>query len=206
MAQPTLKFFRVQDDPFNAGGTHPNSIVYMNNGGVVTEEVGTGAAVTVFDFEDAQAGLWSKPNILIFQFDANTASDMTFRLYDYQSNLEDFFPGAGAQWDFRIKLSGTLYDPTNVAALIAGLGDYSTWPTLPHGASTAGYAFDTNLPNPLAHIDDGHGGYPLLIRDAAVTTRWRTNFFTYVVAKPESNAEAGEHLNWSCRTTYNYPG
>lgn len=211
MPEPVMRMFRIQDTPFNPGtSTYVEDIAYMNAGGPVAEEIipgGTGTVTKLLDFKSAQAGMWAKPQILVFQFDGDSVVDLGFWVFDKDSNKEDMYPVSGNRWDFRIKLSGHLYDPNDQVTLQSNLGSYSSWPVLPAGSGATPYSFDSNLPNPLNRADNTGGvGYPLLIKQATNNTVWRTNFYIYLTAKPQTNAQAGEHINWGFRAAYNYPG
>lgn len=190
---PTFKIIRVT----TPGTTYNNVIKRLNENAVTTPfgtHIGQGATTgnELADWGNDLAGQWSVPMPLVFQFDGNSVSALTFKVYDAVSNQQDL---AGSGWDFRIKLYKDWVDPTAIAS-----GTIATWDTIPTGTGGSGYNIDSNRPNP---GNDGTSG--LLTTHNSVAGRYLTNFYLYWAVKPDANAVAGEHISWGARVNYIWP-
>jgi len=192
MAAPAFTFYEV-----TAGGN--DNIPEVNlAGGPVASTISP-----YWDFSNVQAGAWSTPQVLVFYFDGNTAQQVRFRLYDHESNLEEFYPGDATDWDFRICLKANWVDPTG----ITDNDIEQNWAELPHGDT--GIIFDPGEAGTAYPTDNGGNGNDdtdsLLVLQNGESAKYFTNFYIYVAFKPESNAIAGEHTGWSYRANYVYP-
>lgn len=189
MPSPTTTFYRVT----GAGTTYLNDLSRFGvAGGPTGVQVGNVAnAQDPLSFGDVDGGVWSVPIPMILQIDGGQLQSLKLRLYDYVSSLEDFFDGVGGDWDFRIDLRADYVNPNTITPT-----EILTWDPLPAGVSELGYDLDVNRPNPA----NDHTA-SLLVAHATVPARYLTNFYIYLAAKPEGNAVAGLHENWSFRLT-----
>ncbi len=193
MAAPTLKVIRIS----SPGTTYNNVIKRLNESSVTTPYglwIGAGASSgnERDDFGNGLAGQWAIPSVLVLQFDGNTVSNLTFKIWDAVSNQQDLTSPA---WDFRIKLLKDYVDPTTIAA-----GTMAAWDAIPTGVVATPYSLDSNRPNP-----GNDGTSTLLTAHNSVAGRYLTNFYLYWTVKPDANADAGEHIDWAPRINYIWP-
>lgn len=187
MSDPVISFWKVT----SGGTTYSNVLKRFNEAGApqATQLIdSTSAGSIADDFGNVRAGQWSVPMPMIFAFDASgNVVNLSFFLYDAVSNLEDFFPGGSANYDFRIKLAKDYTDPTTISS-----GTIATWPTMPHGSGATPYSFDTNYANP-----GNDGTSNMIIAHNSTSNRWMFNGYVYVAFKPQAAAASGLQTGWS---------
>jgi hypothetical protein len=191
-------------------------IAQTNCGGAM----GTAGPVTtimdgthLFDFGSVEAGMWLAPQILLVEFDGNTASNLDLKVYDTGSSRadpvdsnqgEDFFANysnnntSGTSWLFRSNLAATYVDP---------LG-YSTDPAISPIDSWSELAWNNNPLRLDTHKPSlgNDGSSSLLVRHVDTSTvRYFSNFFIYIAAKPRGAAMPGDQTGWGFRLSYIYP-
>jgi len=185
MSTPTVTFYEITSQ----GTTYVNDLTRFGVAGGPTGILrGTGGSPAL-SFGDVDGGQWSLAKPIVLQVDGGQVQSLKFRLYDSESNLENFYDGVGGDWDFRIKLFADYVDPATLTAIAIG-----AWPQIPVGVSVLGYDIDAGVPNPGNNDTDS-----LLVAHHTVTSRFLTNFYIYLAAKPEGNAVAGLHTGWSFR-------
>lgn len=191
MPDPTVRFFRI-----TAQGD--NNLARLNLSGPAGPtgvQVGTGISSpdNVLAFGSAQAGAWAVPKVFVMDFTGGTISKLTLAVYDAVSNLEDFT--AGTPWDFRLSLKTSWTDPAAISA-----GTIATWTALPLGTVDYFTVKDDETNNIPGTSNVGHDGSGnLVIAHASGGSRYVTNFYIYVTAKPQVNAASGLHLDWGIR-------
>ena len=206
---PTIRYHQV-----NSAGTGP--ISQANLGGAMGLN---GPATTILDvahpleFGAVEAGMWSTPQILLIEFDYNTASNLDLRVYDtgdqrmdpVDSQLgEDFFANysnnstSGQSWLFHATLLSAYVDPQS----------FSTDPTN-SGVNAWNELAWNNNPLRLDSVrpySGNDGNNSLLVRHVdGLIMRYLTNFFIYISAKPKGAAMAGVHVGWGFRLSYIFP-
>lgn len=206
---PTVRYHQV-----NSAGN--GSLSQANLGGAM----GLGGPATTLldvthplDFGAAEAGMWSTPQVLLLEFDYNTASNLDLRVYDtgdlrmdpVDTQLgENFFNNyssdstSGSSWLFHATLLATYVDPQSFSTNPTDSG-INAWNEL--AWNNRPLRLDSVQPSP-----GNDGNNSLLVRHVdGQITRYLTNCFIYIAAKPRGASMAGVHVGWGFRLSYIYP-
>ena len=209
MAAPLVRYWQITDPG-------DGQIAHFGSSGPTGTELNPAA----LDFGPVEAGQWGTPVVLLVAFDGNSASRLSFKVYDTSpagqgggpdpvitSLGENIFQTTNqgdplSFWNFRIDLKKSYVAPSTIDLMTVASGwDTLLWNTNPYDIDNS-----SRRPRP-GNDNDSSNPYNHLLTPIAGSNpqRYVTNFFLYLTARPRTDAIAGEHVGWGFRLSYIYP-
>jgi hypothetical protein len=173
MAAPTVTWYSITD-----------------NAGIPTK----GAAITVLDYGNVQAGYWSAVKAVVATFTVNSANTLKFWLNDTESTGGNTNVSSTANWTHFYHVNNTWTNPAAIASdtIKAGSADIDVATTGMPGTNKRFAALGEVEPS-VSNFEN-----PTIVAGADTD-------YIYMCVRPPSNAGDGLTENWGYRCSFLYP-